>query len=88
MPPIPKNKNCNRKHKKATITPLKGPSKIATNGIINKCMGTPNGEGIDKEDTATVAAARIAALTSFFSLSSFLDSLNKYMVRVKITKIQ
>ncbi|OPX59713.1 MAG: hypothetical protein A4E25_01200 [Methanobacterium sp. PtaB.Bin024] len=75
IPPIPRNKNCTMRHKNSTVTPVKGPSKITTNGIINRWIGTPKGEGMDIEDTAIVTAARIAVLTSILSFSSVLESL-------------
>ena len=75
IPPIPRKRNCKSRHKKATATPVNGPSRIATNGIRKKCMGTPKGEGMDKEDTATVTAAKIPVLIISLSFCSLLDIL-------------
>ena len=88
IPPIPRNKNCTMKHKNATVTPLKGPSRITTKGITNKCIGIPNGEGMEIEDTTTVTAARIAVLTRIFPLSSVLESLYMYIASMAMVIIQ
>lgn len=88
IPPIPRNKNCSKKHKNATVTPLRGPSKITTNGIRNKCIGTPNGEGIDIEDAAMVTAASIAVFTIIFSFSSVFESLYMYNASTAMVIIQ
>lgn len=87
-PPIPRKKNCTMKHMKATIIPLRGPSKITTSGIINKCMGTPNGDGMDIEEAAIVTAARTEVLISILSFSSIFEILYMYMARKIIVKIQ
>ena len=54
---------------------VKGPSKIATKGIKKKCIGTPNGEGIDNEVTVIVNTLKIAIDTILFSLFSSLENL-------------
>lgn len=88
IPPIPRMKNCTMKHKNATVTPLRGPNIITTNGIKNKCMGTPNGEGMDIEDAAIVTAAKIEVFTIIFSFSSVLESLYMYTAIKTMVKIQ
>jgi len=51
-------------------------------------MGTPKGEGIEIEDVATAAAARIAVKTILFSFSSLWEILNEYIIIVIMAKIQ
>ena len=76
-PPIPKNRNCKSRHEKATATPVSGPSKIATRGIMKKCRGTPKGEGMDNEETTTVTAANIPVLIINLSFCWLLDILKE-----------
>jgi len=88
IPPIPRNKNCTMKHMNATATPLKGPKRITTSGIINRCTGTPKGDGIDIEDAAKVTAARMAVFIIIFCLSSVFESLKIYKANKIMVKIQ
>lgn len=60
------------KHKNATATPLRGPRRMTTRGIINRCIGTPNGDGMDMEDAAKVTAARMAVFIRTFAYPQFL----------------
>ena len=58
-----------------TMFEVSGPSKIATRGIRKKCIGTPNGEGIDSEVTVTVKTLKIAIEIILFSLFSSFENL-------------
>ena len=60
IPPIFRSNTWNVKLTKATIVPVTYPNKIVTNGIIKKCIGTPNGEGIDNDDSTNETTAKIA----------------------------
>ena len=88
IPPIPRNKNCAMKHKNATATPLRGPRRMTTRGIINRCIGTPNGDGMDMEDAAKVTAARMAVFIRTFCLSSVFESFYRYKANMIMVKIQ
>lgn len=52
-----------------------GPSMIAIRGIRKKCIGTPNGDGIDKDVTVIVNTLKIAIDIILFSLFSSLENL-------------
>ena len=52
-----------------------GLSTIATRGIKKKCIGTPNGDGIDSEVTVIVKTLNIAIEIILFSLFSSFENL-------------
>ena len=68
MPPIFKAIACTKRLINETILEVSGPSNIAMSGIKKKCIGTPNGEGIDSEVTVIVNTLKRAIEIILFSL--------------------
>ena len=58
-----------------TMFEVFGPSTIATRGIKKKCIGTPNGDGIDSDVTVIVKTLKIAIEIILFSLFSSFENL-------------
>ena len=75
IPPIFSKIDCASRLINETMFEVSGPSKIATRGIRKKCIGTPNGEGIDSEVTVIVNTLNIAIEIILFSLFSSFENL-------------
>ncbi len=75
IPPIFSKSDCAKRLINETMFEVSGPSKIATRGIRKKCIGTPNGEGIDSEVTVIVNTLNIAIEIILFSLFSSFENL-------------
>jgi hypothetical protein len=60
IPPIPNSNAWASKLMKDTKQALSGPIRNTSNGIVKKCIGKPNGDGIDKEEIIVVKTAYIA----------------------------
>ena len=75
IPPIFKTNACMINVTNETIVLDRGPNKIAIKGIKKKCIGTPNGDGMDKEVTTIVNTLKSAIDTILFSLFSSLENL-------------
>lgn len=74
-PPIFKTNACMMSVTKETIVLDRGPNRIAIRGIRKKCIGTPNGEGIDSEVTTIVNTLKRAIDIILFSLFSSFENL-------------
>jgi len=75
IPPILSINDCIIRLKNETMFDEFGPSMIAMRGIKKKCIGTPNGDGMDKDVTVIVNTLKIAIDIILFSLFSSLENL-------------